>query len=73
MILLFKGEPLGGKGFKLDLSAHLSSLTFSPRLAKNGHFVILLCLMPYDFTRQARASGWERVNPLPHRGSPVDE
>ena len=25
-------------------------------------FIILLCLMPDDYTRQGRASGWERVN-----------
>ena len=31
------------------------------RLAKTGPFVILLCLTPDDFTRQGRASGWERV------------
>ena len=35
---------------------------FPPRLAKTIPFVILLCLMPDDFTRQWRASGWERVN-----------
>ena len=34
----------------------------SPRLAKTIPFVILLCLTPDDFTRQWRASGWERVN-----------
>ena len=34
---------------------------FSPRPAKTVHFVILLCLTLYDFTRQGRASGWERV------------
>ena len=33
----------------------------SPRLAKTVPFVILLCLMADDFTRQWRASGWERV------------
>ena len=37
---------------------------FSPRPAKTVHFVILLCLTLYDFTRQGRASGWERVNEL---------
>ena len=35
---------------------------FPPRAAKSGHFVILLCLTPDDFTHQRRASGWERVN-----------
>ena len=35
-----------------------------PRPAKTIHFVILLCLTPYDFTRQGRASGWERINTL---------
>ena len=34
----------------------------SPRPAKTIPFVILLCLTPDDFTRQWRASGWERVN-----------
>ena len=29
----------------------------SPRLAKTVSFVILLCLMPDDFTRQWRPSG----------------
>ena len=31
---------------------------FSPRPAKTGHFVILLCLTPYDFTCQGKASWW---------------
>ena len=31
--------------------------------AKSRHFVILLCLMPDDFTCDQRSdSGWERVN-----------
>ena len=34
----------------------------SPRPAKTVPFVILLCLMPDDFTDQWRASRWERVN-----------
>ena len=34
---------------------------FPPRLAKNGPFVILLCLTPDDFTCQERASGLETV------------
>ena len=34
---------------------------FDPRAAKSGHFVILLCLTPDDFTCQRRAPGWERV------------
>ena len=38
-----------------------SEFNFSPRPAKATPFVILLCLMPDDFTRQGRASGWERV------------
>ena len=37
---------------------------FSPRPAKTVHFVSLLCLTLYDFTRQGRASGWERVKQL---------
>ena len=66
MILLIKGEPLGGRELTepVSLSAHLSSLTLSlaPRLAKTSPFVILLCLTPDDRTRQGRASGWERDN-----------
>ena len=34
----------------------------SPRPAETIPFVILLCLMPDDFTRQWRATGWERVD-----------
>ena len=30
---------------------------FPPRVAKSGHFVILLCLTPDEFTRQTRALG----------------
>ena len=37
---------------------------FSPRPAQTVPFVSLLCLMLYDFTRQGRASGWERVKQL---------
>ena len=33
----------------------------SPRPAKTVPFVIFFCLTPDDFTRQWRASGWERV------------
>ena len=33
----------------------------SPRPAKTVPFVFLLCLTPDDFSRQWRASGWERV------------
>ena len=29
---------------------------------QNLPFVILLCLTPDEFTREGRASGWERVN-----------
>ena len=39
----------------------LTSNLSSPKLAKTIPFVILLCLMPDDFTCQWRASGWERV------------
>ena len=35
---------------------------FSPRPAKTVPFVSLLCLTLYNFTRQGRATGWERVN-----------
>ena len=34
---------------------------FPPRPAKTGPFIILLCLMSDDFTREGRAFGWERV------------
>ena len=34
---------------------------FPPKAAKSGHFVILPCLTPDDFTRQRRPPGWERV------------
>ena len=33
----------------------------TPRLAKTGPFVILLALMPDDFTCQGKASEWERT------------
>ena len=39
---------------------NLSSLI----LAQTIPFVTLLCLTPDDFTRQWRASGWERVKKL---------
>ena len=52
-ILLVNGESLGGKG----LSAHIS-----PSYTGQNHSnIILLCLMPDDFTRRGRASEWERV------------
>ena len=44
---------------------HIDFKTFSPRPAKTGHFVILLCLMPGNITCQGRASGWERVKTQP--------
>ena len=34
---------------------------FPPRAAKNGHFVILLCLTPDDCIPQRRAPVWLRV------------
>ena len=39
----------------------ICALTF-PLPDRPKPFVILLCLTPDDFTRQWRASGWERVN-----------
>ena len=55
---------LGGPGpiatFQFNCSTVLFNLS-SPRPAKTVPFVILLCLTPDDFTRQWRASGWERV------------
>ena len=60
-ILLVKGEPLGGKGLTEPICPSLFLNTFPPRAAKSGHFVILLCLTPGNFTHQRRASGWERV------------
>ena len=47
-----------GKGY-LGLSAH--PLPFLSQTVQNWPFVVLLCLTPDDFTRQWRASGWERV------------
>ena len=45
------------------LESHLNP--FSPRPAKTGPFIILLCLMTDDFTCQGRASGCrERVKPI---------
>ena len=61
MILLIKGESLGGKGLTGPICPSLFLNPFSPRLAQTIHFVILLCLTPDDFTRQGKASGWERV------------
>ena len=59
MILLVKGEPLGGKGLT---GPPLFLNLFSPTPAKTIPFVVSLCLTPDDFTRQGRASGWEMVN-----------
>ena len=56
-ILLVKGEPLGGKGLTEPICPSLFLNPFPPRAAKSGHFVILLCLTPDDFTRQRRAPG----------------
>ena len=56
-ILLVKGEPLGGKGLTEPICPSLFLNTFPPRAAKSGHFVILLCITPGNFTRQRRASG----------------
>ena len=53
--------------YKLGISAmHFSSLLASfprPRQAKicPPPFVILLCLMPDDFTHRGRTSWWEKV------------
>ena len=58
---LSKREPLGGKGLTEPVCPSLFLNPFPPRLTKSGHYVILLCLTPDDFTRQMRASGWERV------------
>ena len=65
MILLVKGEPLGGKGLTEPICPSLFLNPFPPRAAKSGRFVILLCLTPDDFARQKRASGWGRVNTSP--------
>ena len=52
MILLVKGEPLGGKELITEpICPSLFLNPFPPRAAKSEHFVILLCLTP----------GWERV------------
>ena len=49
---------LGSENALLVYSINLSS----PSPAQTVPFVILLCLTPDNFTRQWRASGWERVN-----------
>ena len=69
MILLVKGEDLGGKALTVPICAS-SSLTLSlPDRILTVPFVILLCLTPDDFTHQWRASGWERVKgPTEKRG-----
>ena len=61
MILLMKGDPLGGKGLTGPICPSLFLNLSSPRPVKTIPFVILLCLMPNDFTHQGRASRWERV------------
>ena len=48
-----------------DLHLFNIMFMFPPRHTKTTTFVILLCLtilMPDNFTRQKRSSGWERVN-----------
>ena len=62
------GEPLSGKGLTGPTCPSLFLNPFSPRLAKTIHFVSLLCLTLYNFTRQGRASGWERVNKIHNDG-----
>ena len=58
---LFTSRPFFIKTFlHLDLDLNLFTLS-SPRPAKTVPFVILPCLMPDDFIRQGRASGWERI------------
>ena len=54
-------EPLGGKGLTGPICPSLFLNPFPPRPAKTVPFVSLLCLTLYNFTRQGRASGWERV------------
>ena len=49
MILLVKGEPLGGKGLTGPISPSLLLNPFPPRPAKTGPFVILLCLTSRRF------------------------
>ena len=51
--------------FSMKISINLLMMILnisSRRPVKTVPFVILLCLMPDDFTHQWRASGWERVN-----------
>ena len=62
MILLVKGEPLGGKGLTGPICTSLFLNSFPPSVAKTALFVTLLCLTPDDFTPQGRTSGWERDN-----------
>ena len=52
---------------KLENLINLSS----PRLAKTVPFVILLCLMADDFTRQWSICPSLFLNPFPPRGSPL--
>ena len=60
-VLLIKGEPLGGKGLTGPIYTSLFLNPFSPRPAQTSPFIIVLCLMPNYFTRQGRASRYERV------------
>ena len=55
---------MGGKGLTGPTCPSLFLNPFSPRPAKTVPFVSLLHLTLYDFTRQGRASGRERVKTL---------
>ena len=50
--------------FSLEIAGETLGIIihFPPWPAKIAPFVILLCLMPDNFTHQGRASGWEKVN-----------
>ena len=52
---------MGGKGLTEPICPFLFLNPFPPRPNKIGPFVILLYLTPDDFTREGRASVWERV------------
>ena len=62
MILLLKGEPLGGKGLTGPICPSLFLNSFPPKPANASPFVILLCLMPdYFILSNARTNSSGRV------------
>ena len=47
--------------YEIKLTQKTAINPFPPRLATTVPFVILLCLMPDNFTCQGKFSGWEKV------------